>query len=135
MANLKEVTLGQIFAWREPIQSLIDLEPAPPARVGVQIAKLAREWQREFTLINDLFQKLLKKYGKEKDGAIEVIFPNDEKGRKPTPNWEKFAEERTELFAQKTKIEPFVIKLPPDFAVPTRVIVALSEFIELEEDK
>lgn len=125
--DLKEVTLGQIFAWREPIQSLVDLEPAPPARVGVQIARLAREWQREFTLVNDLHQKLIKKYGREKDGQVMV----DEKAK----DYKLFVDELNELFAQKTKIEPFVIKLPPDFAVPTRVIVALSEFIELEEDK
>ena len=132
--DLKEVTLGEIWSWREPIQQLVDLEPAPPARVGVQIARLAREILREFTLVNDLHQKLIKKYGKEQaNGTLEVIFPNDEKKRKPTPDCEKFGEELAELFSQKTKIEPFLVKLPPDFPTPTKTIVALSDFIELEE--
>ena len=125
--ELKEVTLGEIFAWREPISRLVNLDPAPPARVGVQIAKLAREISREFTLVDELRVKIIKKYPdvfKDKNGN-----PLTNEKHKDYP---AAIAELNELFAQKTKVEPFIISLPPDLAVSPQIIFALDQFIDLE---
>lgn len=124
----KTLTLGDIFLLNQPITDLINMEPAPPVRAGIKIARLARTLAEEYNLINTERNKLIQKHGEPVEGGgVSVSEKSDA--------WAEFAKELQELFEQQTTIKFEKVSLPPSLVVPAKTIVALVDFLEVEEER
>ena len=119
-----KTTNGQIYITKDALQRLVDME-AMPAKYGIKILRMAKMLNNEIGLIEESKNKLIKKYGEEKDGKISVS-PKSEK-------FVDFLKEMNEMMAVEVKLDMEKAQIPDSIAMSIRDLSALEPYIELIE--
>jgi hypothetical protein len=114
---------GTIFVCKEPLQRLVDREDLP-VKYGIKVVRLARKVNEEIASIESMRNNLIKKYGEEKDGKIQI--------KEDSENFPKFVVEYTELMDSEVDLEFEKIVIPDNLIVPTKDLATLEPFIEIE---
>lgn len=124
-----EVTNGEIWACREPLGKLAQMEL--PVKTSLQVARLAIKFGEQFKVIEDVRNGLIRKYGKpdEKTKQISVEPKNKD--------FPKFVADFNELMAQTTELVFDKVKLPSmvdgkPFQIEPSILVPLEKFVEVE---
>jgi len=131
-----KLTNGDIFSASEPLKKLMDIKL--PVKTSYQLAKLASKLNEQLKVIDEVRNGLVRSYGEEKDGKIEVMPEN--------PNFPKFVDEFNELMAQEVEVVFEKVKLPETVAatcdkchhnmdkaleIEPSALMALDKFIEV----
>jgi len=101
-----------------------------PVKVSFGLAKMSIAMSEHYKAVEQIRNGLVQKYGKtDKDR------PNHCEVKSDSENYPKFAEEITELMAQKVEVDFEKVKLPVEvdgkpFQVKAQLLVALDKFIE-----
>ena len=130
-----EVTNGEIYTARGSLQIMVGMKL--PVKVSFQVAKLAVKLSEPFGVVETVKNGLIRTYGVEDEYKnVEIIAPNDLRGRPVSPNWEKYASEFDELMAQTQELEIEKIQLPSmidgkPLQIEPSILIALGKFISV----
>ena len=123
-----EVTLRDIIEGSEQMRQLMDVPLK--SSVAYQIARLAREMEKELKTFDEARTKLVQKHGKKDKNGQLIIDENNQYTIEPN-NIEQFNEEINELFNTKVELNVNLIKLNDlDCQLSPKKIVQLMPFIE-----
>jgi len=130
-----EVTNTDVFTTPEYMRMLSSMRL--PVKVSLQVAKLARKLGDSYTIVEEVRNGLVTKYGQEqKSGEFAVIFPTDVLKRPVSPEHEKFTSELNELMAQPVVIDAEKVQLPSmvdgkPLQIEPSILIALEKFIDV----
>ena len=134
-----KLTNGEIFNAKEPLTKLMGEKF--PVKVSYQLAKLAGKLSEQMLVIEKVRNGLIQTYGEPNpDNPQQIsVLPNSE-------NFQKFASELGELFAQEIQVVFEVVKLPEMVAstcdqckhnmdrpleIEPYILLALDKFVEM----
>ena len=134
-----KLTNGEIFDAREPLQKL--LEQKFPVKVSYGLAKLANKLNEQLKIIEEVRLGLIKTYGEaSKDNPKQINVDPESK------NFQKFADELSELFTQEVEVIFDKVKLTENVAatcdkcghnmdkmleIEPNILMALEKFVEI----
>jgi len=118
-----KLTNEDILMAREPLKALAEIKL--PVLVSYKLAKLVNKLSEQNDIIEQVRLGLVKKYGTpDERGQMNVL--------QDSADFEKFAEEFTELMSQETEIVYDRVKLPDNIEVEPRVLMPLlDKFIDV----
>lgn len=117
-----KLTNGSVFLCREPLQHITNRDDIP-IKYAMPLVKMAKKLGEEIDLISERRNRLITKYGEEKDGNVGV----DPTGE----NWGKFIKDLTELMELETEVNISPVKIPDNIIIPTKDLIALEPFLEV----
>lgn len=130
-----EVTNGDIYSSRDSLQIMVGMRL--PIKVSLQVVKLVSQFNEVLEVVDQVRNRLVNDYGEpNKDGILEVVPPDDTRGRPKSPNFEKFDAEFKELMAQTVEIGMKKIRLPSEvdgkpLQIEPSILMALGKFIDV----
>lgn len=86
-----------------------------PVTDSIELRKLRQTLAPPYEVITDVRNGLIRKHGQEAlkgSGQLEIVGPNDPKGREMSKSWPKFMEETNELMIKEVEVDFKRIKLP-----------------------
>lgn len=86
-----------------------------PVTDSIELRKLRQALAPTHEIITGVRDSLIRKHGQEalkSSGQLEVIGPNDKKGRPMSKSWPKFMEESNELMNKAIEVDFKKLKLP-----------------------
>ena len=129
---------GEIFGAMEPLSKLVGKDF--PVKASIALHQLVIKLSEQSKVIENVRQGLIRKHGKEDlkgSGNLEVITPNDPKGRAVSESYPKFVEEFNELMGQEVEIDFKKVTLPSEtdgksLQMSVNDLIALEKFIKVE---
>jgi len=116
-----EIENGIFEDGRIPALNELILKPLP-VKEAYKVAKLAKELREKEEVYREAKTAIFRKYGKEKNGKIEIMKKNQEKA----------LEEINELIAVKEEYSlKDKIKLPEDIELSAQQIILLEDLVEI----
>lgn len=119
-----KLTNGELFASREAFGRLIQRDDLP-VKYAFEIVKLVKKLGTDMSAIEDQKNGLIKKYGTEKNGQIQV----EQSGE----NFGKFVVDFNELMKIETEVIFEKVKIPDNIKITGQDLAALEPFIEIVE--
>ena len=126
-----EVTIGEII---ESIDAFKEIVKFPlKAKIAYQVARLAREIEKEHGLFQEKRTELIKKYA-DKNEKGELIINSNNQFTVAEKNVEVFKKELGELLDNKVELNAQKIKLDDfDCEINTQQMMALMPYLDVEE--
>ena len=120
---------SEIFNAKVPMQKILAVKL--PVLTGYELLKIERQLATQWSIIDQVRDKLITKYGEEiKDGPPGRFSIDPSKKGFP-----KFSEELGKLFEEEFEISYKVITLPRDIVIEPFVLMALERFVQIEGTK
>jgi hypothetical protein len=115
-----KVKLAKIFESKEILIKVIDMEL--PIKTAYKLSKIVKEVEKEFIVVDEMRNKLIKKLGIEKDGSISV----------PKEKEQEFYIEFTSLLNDETElnIEQINIDELENLNLTTKQIIAIDYLLK-----
>ena len=115
-----KLTNGDIFGAQQSLKQLIEYKL--PVLTSYKLVKLVNKLNEQFTIIDDVREGLIKKYGGLNDkGQMSV--------KQGTKEWDKFIDEFNELLEQEVELVIEKVKLPDTIEIEPSVLMPLEKFI------
>lgn len=111
---------GDIFASRDALRNLASRDDIP-LKYAMQIVRMAKKLQDEYVLIDEKRNRMIQKWGEEKDGQLSIS--------KESPNWQKFVNDFNELMNLETEVNIDKVKIPENIVV--KDLLLLEPFLEV----
>ena len=126
---------GEIFTASRPLSKLVDKDF--PVKVSIALRQLVTKLGESLKVIEDVRSGLVRKHGKGEGGNIEIITPDDPKGRPVSKSYPKFVAEFNELMTTEVEVDIEIVKVPAEtdgkpLQMSVNDLVALEKFIKVE---
>ena len=124
-----EYTHGEVLAMGAVLQDLIKLDV--PARVGLRIQRLAQDINKDYILVKNKLDDLVRKYGEksgEGNAAKFTLAPESEK-------WPEYLQERADLLNDvitRAGWTPVVLPAKTEH-VPASLLIVMERLVSVEE--
>lgn len=116
-------TNGAVWQARPALQALCK-EPWP-VKTAYQLAKLTKEINDQYAVIEAVRTQLIERYGIPKEGGGHQILQGSE-------NWQSFVSDFNALMAEEHTITKDVVTLPnSDICIPPEILLALDAFVDI----
>ena len=130
-------TNGELLAAMESLAKLVAIDFH--VSDSLKVRKLKQQMLTSYTLISEVKNDLVKKYGEELtpgSGNFVIIAPNDPKGRPASKRYPEFAEEYVALLLPLADIKFDKIKLPSQIdgnpiVLSSNDLERLDKFVEI----
>lgn len=116
-----ELTNGEIWLAKEPLNKLADMKL--PVKTAYAIAKMASKLNDQLQVIEAVRIGLIRKYGVQEGKNWNV--------KEDSENWPKFMNDFDELMKQKVEVVVEKVKLPDNIEIESKVLIALTKFVEV----
>ncbi len=118
-----KITNQELLEAGDGLDALLSIKTAdgktPPAKISLQIGRLAKKVRKEFQETNETKLVLWRKYGEEK--GTDIVVP-------PTiPNYLEFIKERDEFLKYEVERTFDLVVLPSDYQVIPIVFMTMPE--------
>jgi hypothetical protein len=117
-----KLTNNEIFSSKEAFDHLIDRDDIP-VKYAMPLIRMAKKLTEEVGLIETRRNRLIKKYGVEKDGKV-FVSPD-------VPDWDKALVEFTELMNLEIDVNIEKAKIPSNIIIPNKDLMMLEPFLEV----